>query len=131
MFSTENHKKSPKSQIPKNSEKFRKIPKNSEKFRNMKNSTYFENKRYSLSRFWAMNQEANEPLPYPVPSPSAIVFLGQAESPGVSQRFRWARSAYSSVRWNVFNLRDVSLVFSKKREGNRRIIKILNKKLDF
>ena len=33
MFSTENHKKSPKSQIPKYSEKFRKIPKNSEKFR--------------------------------------------------------------------------------------------------
>ena len=34
-----------------------------------------------------MNQEASEPLPCPVPSPSAIVSLGPAESP-------WARSAY-------------------------------------
>ena len=41
----------------------------------------------SLSRFWAMNQEPDEPLPCPVPSPPAIVFLGWGETP-------WARSAY-------------------------------------
>ena len=53
-------------------------------------STYFENKKDSLSGFWAVNQEASEPLPCPVPSPSAVGMLGRSESP-------WARSAYGRI----------------------------------
>ena len=41
-----------------------------------------------------MNQEAGDPLPCPVPSPSAVGMLGRSESPGGRQRFPWARSAY-------------------------------------
>ena len=44
-----------------------------------------------------MNQEASEPLPYPVPSPGAIDTLGRRESPGGRQRFPWARSAYQGA----------------------------------
>ena len=81
-------KKYPK--IPKNSQKYPKIPKSTQKYPKIpqtQNSTYFENKRDSLSRFWAMNQEPGEPLPCPVPSPGSIGSLARSESP-------WARSAY-------------------------------------
>ena len=70
---------------------FEKIRKNSETYFE---STYFENKRDSLPGFWAMNQEASEPLPPPVPAPGSVGMLARCESPGVSQRFPWARSAY-------------------------------------
>ena len=56
-----------------------------------------------------MNQEASEPLPCPVPSPSAVGMLGRSESPGGRQRFPWARSAYKRSQRSTVELRDYFL----------------------